>query len=168
MKIALTNHVLERRGASSDLIQNEIRNGLEIKEEIARPLLGRFAENRRFKDLDDKYIISNYCYGMYILTKKPKCWVAITYIDLELRREYVKKLLTSVGSDILTNYNFHFTKAVYRLFSSEQVSEIKIWLSSVLNKREDKEFYIDLPSHFGEYRIRVSVEKKYVKVCMSM
>lgn len=96
----LTKHVIERREASTDIIEKEIKSGFQIENDLARTILGRFKGLKRFKDTD-KYILRKDLQGVYVLSLDKTTnsrYVAVTYIDLT----------SMVHQDILT-----------RLFGSE-------------------------------------------------
>lgn len=135
----ISHHARQRRGASYDIIRREVVDGIEIDEGLARTLLDR-ADNRRFKDTQDRFILSRDLLGLYILTKKERetapVWIVVTHIDLSdgfrqnllrdlFKREKITGMFTNKPISKDLNTNVLLSKAILFNHSLAQIEQIK-------------------------------------------
>jgi hypothetical protein len=127
--LKVSYHAHQRREAPYGIIRKEVVNGIEIQIDLARTLLDR-ADNRRFKEGIDKFILRKDLLGMYILTQKDDDnWIVVTHIDLSdafrqrlLRKLYPRDNTKSSGE---FNQNLSVSNAILTNYNLEEINQIK-------------------------------------------
>ncbi len=72
--------VYPQTGAKHLLEELHAPGTVEISESVARPILGRFAENRRWRETTTQFFVDKLRNGMFILVTEPDRQVVVTYI----------------------------------------------------------------------------------------
>lgn len=127
--LKVSYHAHQRREASYRTIRKEVVNGIEIESDLARTLLDR-ADNRRFKEGEDKFVLRKDLLGMYILTRRGcEDWIVVTHIDLSdvFRQKLLKKLYPLDNNREAKEYNKHMSvsNAILMSYNLEEISLIK-------------------------------------------
>lgn len=171
----ISHHARKRRSAKYNTIRREIADGITISSEIARTLLNR-ADNRRFKESEDRFILTKDLLGLYILTRmEDDRWLAVTYIDLSdsLRQELLHKMYGDAKD--ISEFDFSLSKAILMSYSLEQIDEIKKSAVKYASRFRHTEefprsvcFAIDFGIEEGsdQFRVTKSAEHRKIKVSM--